>query len=75
MNIIDYIFEQPLVLERVIKELPPQLASMPQIARAKNFFFVGSGTSYNALTAIEPLWADMISSFIKTSTPLSFMES
>lgn len=75
MSIIDYIFEQPHVLKRIIQELPPKLASMPKLIGSVNFFFIGSGTSYNALTAVEPLWIDMLCPFIKTLTPLSFINS
>lgn len=75
MGIIDYIFEQPHVLKKITQELPPILASMPKLIGAENFFFIGAGTSYNALTAMEPLWIDMICPFIKTSTPLNFISS
>jgi glucosamine 6-phosphate synthetase-like amidotransferase/phosphosugar isomerase protein len=75
MSIINYILEQPHILQRVIREIPPQLASIPDLIGSENYFLIGSGTSFNALAAVEPLWAEMISPFVKTGHPLSFISS
>jgi fructoselysine-6-P-deglycase FrlB-like protein len=73
MDILTYIKEQPQVLERILKEVPRDLAAIPKISNAQTVYLVGSGTSMNALVAVEPLLARSGNQRIRIRGPLAFM--
>ncbi len=73
MDILSYIYEQPQVVERVLKEVPRDLGAIPKIAQAREIFLVGSGTSMNTLVAVEPLLASSGNSSVRIRGPLSFL--
>ena len=73
MDILAYIKEQPQVLDRVLKEIPRDLAAIPKISNAKTVYLVGSGTSMNALVAVEPLLGRSGNQRTRIRGPLAFM--
>jgi len=73
MDIISYIREQPRVIDRVLKEIPGDLSGIPKMSGAKTIYLLGSGTSMNALVAVEPLLAASGNQRIRIRGPLAFM--
>jgi len=73
MDILAYIKEQPQVLDRVLKEIPRDLAAIPKISNAKTVYLVGSGTSMNALVAVEPLLGRSENQRTRLRGPLAFL--
>jgi fructoselysine-6-P-deglycase FrlB-like protein len=73
MDIHAYIKEQPQVLERVLREVPRDLAAIPKIADARTVFLVGSGTSLNALAGVAPLLGRTGNLQTRILGPLAFM--
>jgi fructoselysine-6-P-deglycase FrlB-like protein len=73
MDILTYIKEQPQVLERILKDVPRDLAAIPKISNAQTVYLVGSGTSMNALVAVEPLLARSGKQRVRIRGPLAFL--
>ena len=73
MNILTYIQEQPKVIERVLEEVPRELAGLNPISSAGTVYLVGSGTSMNALVAVEPSMAGIGIPRVRIRGPLAFM--
>ena len=70
MGIKTFIYEQPQVIDTVLQTIPTVL---PQITPAETIYLVGSGTSLNALTAVEPLMKRLLAARIRINGPLAFM--
>ncbi|UCD78147.1 MAG: SIS domain-containing protein [Desulfobacterales bacterium] len=70
MSIKTFIYGQPQVIETVLRTIP---AALPQITPADSIYLVGSGTSLNALTAVQPLMTKLLKAQIRISGPLAFM--
>ncbi len=70
MDIRTFIYEQPQVIDTVLRAMP---AVLPQITTADTFYLIGSGTSFNALTAVQPLMERLLAARIRVSGPLAFM--
>lgn len=70
MNIKTFIYEQPQVVDTVLQTIP---AVLPKITPAETIYLVGSGTSLNALTAVEPLMNRLVAARIRINGPLAFM--
>ena len=73
MTIDEFIAEQPEVLEAVLAEVPGQLAALGPIQSTRPIYLVGSGTSRNALAAVEPLIARLLPAGIRVRGPLAFL--
>ena len=73
MTIDEFIAEQPEVLEAVLAEVPGQLAVLGPIQSTRPIYLVGSGTSRNALAAVEPLIARLLPAGIRVRGPLAFL--
>jgi fructoselysine-6-P-deglycase FrlB-like protein len=73
MGILSYIKEQPEMINRVLGEVPRGLAAIPKISNAQTVYLVGSGTSMNALVAVEPLLGRSGNQRIRIRGPLAFM--
>jgi fructoselysine-6-P-deglycase FrlB-like protein len=73
MTIDGFIAEQPEVLEEVLAEVPGQLAALGPIRAARPIYLVGSGTSRNALAAVEPLLGRLVPAGIRVRGPLAFL--
>jgi fructoselysine-6-P-deglycase FrlB-like protein len=73
VNILTYILEQPKVIERVLEEIPRDLAKLKVISSAETVYLVGSGTSMNALIAVEPSLAGIGIPRVRIRGPLAFM--
>ncbi|HEX7371640.1 MAG TPA: SIS domain-containing protein, partial [Thermodesulfobacteriota bacterium] len=73
MDILTYIKEQPGVIDRVLEEIPGELSRVPKMSGAKTIYLIGSGTSMNALVAVEPLLAASGNQRIRIRGPLAFM--
>ncbi len=73
MNISTYIQEQPGVIERVLEETPRKIAELKEISSARTVYLVGSGTSMNALLAVEPSLAGIGIPRVRVRGPLAFM--
>ena len=73
MMIDQLIAEQPDTLEAVLSEVPRQLAAIQPIRPARPLYFVGSGTSMNALVALEPLFAHLVPAGVRVRGPLAFL--
>jgi fructoselysine-6-P-deglycase FrlB-like protein len=70
MDIKTFIYEQPRVIDTVLQTVP---ATLPQMAPANTIYLVGSGTSLNALCAVQPFMAGLLDSRIRIDGPLAFM--
>ena len=73
MTIDRFIAEQPDVLEAVLAEVPGQLAALGPIRSARPIYLVGSGTSRNALVAVEALFARLAPAGVRIRGPLAFL--
>jgi len=73
MDILTYIQEQPKVLERVFEEAPRGLAGVSPISSAGTVYLVGSGTSMNALVAVEPSLAGIGIRRVHIRGPMAFL--
>ena len=73
MNILTYILEQPKVIERVLEEIPRGLAKLKAISSAETVYLVGSGTSMNALVAVEPSLPRTGIPRVRIRGPLAFL--
>ena len=73
MTIDEFIGEQPEVLEAVLAEVPPQLAALAPLRCAGPITLVGSGTSMNALVAVEPLLGRLAPAGVHVRGPLAFI--
>ena len=73
MTIDEFIAEQPEVLEAVLAEVPGQLAQLEPIRPARPIYLVGSGTSMNALVAVEPLLTRLAPAGVRVRGPLAFL--
>jgi glucosamine--fructose-6-phosphate aminotransferase (isomerizing) len=73
MTIDQFIAEQPEVLEAVLAEVPGQLAALGPIQSARPIYLVGSGTSRNALLAVEALFARLVPVGARIRGPLAFL--
>jgi len=60
-------------LEAVLAEVPGQLAALGPIQSTRPIYLVGSGTSRNALAAVEPLIARLLPAGIRVRGPLAFL--
>jgi len=70
MDIKTFIYEQPQVIDTVLRTIP---AHLPQITPADTIYLVGSGSSLNALSAVEPLMSRLLAARIRINGPLAFM--
>ena len=73
MTVDEFIAEQPEVLEAVLAEVPGQLAQLEPIRPARPIYLVGSGTSMNALVAVEPLLSRLVPAGVRVRGPLAFL--
>jgi fructoselysine-6-P-deglycase FrlB-like protein len=73
MTIDRCIGEQPEVLEAVLEEVPRQLATLAPLRPAGPITLVGSGTSMNALLAVEPLFDRLALAGVRVRGPLAFL--
>lgn len=73
MDILTYIQEQPKVLERVYEEVPRELEGLNPISSAGTVYLVGSGTSMNALLAVEPSLAGIGIPRVHIRGPMAFL--
>ncbi len=73
MTIDQFIAEQPEVLEAVLAEVPGQLAALGPIQSARPLYLVGSGTSRNALVAVETLFVRLVPAGVRIRGPLAFL--
>ena len=73
MDILTYIQEQPKVLERVFEEVPRGLAGVNPISSATTVYLVGSGTSMNALVAVEPSLSAIGIPRVRIRGPMAFL--
>ena len=73
MTVDEFIAEQPEVLEAVLAEVPGQLAQLEPIRPARPIYLVGSGTSMNALMAVEPLLGRLVLTGVRVRGPLAFL--
>jgi glucosamine--fructose-6-phosphate aminotransferase (isomerizing) len=73
MTIERCIGEQPEVLEAVLAEVPPQLAALAPLRLAGPITLVGSGSSMNALVAVEPLLDRLVPAGVRIRGPLAFL--
>ncbi len=73
MNILNYILEQPKVIERILGEVPRVLAELKGISSAGTVSLVGSGTSMNALVAVKPSLAGIGIPRVCIRGPLAFL--
>lgn len=70
MDIKTFIYEQPQVIDTVLQTVP---ASLPKIESPDTIYLVGSGTSLNALSAVEPFMTSLLESQIRINGPLAFL--
>jgi len=75
VNIQDYIREQPDVMRRVLDEIPRAIRKFPDFLDAEAVYMIGSGTSRNALLAVEPFFSKCASSAVQIKGPLSFLNT
>jgi fructoselysine-6-P-deglycase FrlB-like protein len=73
MTVDECIAEQPEVLDAVLAEVPGQLARLAPIQSARPIYLVGSGTSRNALAAVEPLLGRLVPAGVRVRGPLTFL--
>jgi len=73
MRIEHFIGEQPEVLEAVLAEVSPQLAALAPLRFAGPITLVGSGSSMNALVAVEPLLGRLVPAGVRIRGPLAFL--
>lgn len=73
MNIKAFVLEQPQVIETILQTVPHELAALRRISASDTIYLVGSGTSMNALVAVEPMLARLTPSRIRIKGPLAFM--
>jgi fructoselysine-6-P-deglycase FrlB-like protein len=73
MTIDEFIAEQPEVLEAVLAEVPGRLAALGPIRSARPIYLVGSGSSMNALVAVEALFARIVPAGVRVRGPLAFL--
>jgi len=73
MTVDEFIAEQPEVLEAILAEVPGQLAQLEPIRPVRPIYLVGSGTSLNALLAVEPLLSRLVPTGVRVRGPLAFL--
>jgi len=76
MKIKKYIYEQPETLRRIFREIPEMVQSLtPEVLKSpwERIFLIGSGTSKNALVAIEPMMTRIFQMPVLVQGPMSFM--
>ena len=71
MSIKTYIEEQPKIIKTVLQNIP---AVLPEVTTTDAIYLVGSGTSLNALIAVEPLMSRLLDARIGIYGPLAFMD-
>ena len=74
MTIDRFIAEQPEVLEAILADVPGQLDVLALTASGGPIYLVGSGTSMNALLAVEPLFDRLVPAGVRIRGPLAFLE-
>lgn len=72
MTIDEFIAEQPEVLEAVLTQVPGQVAGLDSLRSARPIYLVGTGTSRNALAAVEPLLSRLAPAGVRIRGPLAF---
>jgi fructoselysine-6-P-deglycase FrlB-like protein len=73
MTIDRFIAEQPEVLEAVLADVPEQLDVLALTASGGPIYLIGSGTSMNALVAVEPLFDRLAPAGVRIRGPLEFL--
>ncbi len=73
INIQTFIQEQPKVLRRVLDEIPTVVGKFSGILDVDALYLVGSGTSLNALLAVEPVFSERTGCTVQVQGPLSFL--
>lgn len=73
MTIDRFIAEQPEILDAILAEMPGQLSALGPIASGGPIYLVGSGTSMNALVAVEALFDRLVPAGARVRGPLEFL--
>jgi len=72
MTIRDHINEQPAVIDRVFRDFPRLLDGL-EVQPPDAVWLVGSGTSKNALLAVQPLFERLLNVPVHVEGPIAFM--